>query len=84
MTESKRSLILTVASKVLLFGLPDDHLARFESLCADQLIYTPRWREHVSETAGDLGKDIALVSEIGIIVVSLLIFFSRKSLALLR
>jgi hypothetical protein len=64
-TESKRSLILTVVSKVLLFGLPDDHRAGFESLCVDQLIYTPRWREHVSETAGDFGKEIALVSEIG-------------------
>lgn len=67
MTDSKRILILTVVSKVLLFGLPDYHRAQFESLCADQII---RWRKHVSETARELGIGLVLVSEIGIVVVS--------------
>ncbi|KAF8267561.1 hypothetical protein EI94DRAFT_1786391 [Lactarius quietus] len=59
LTDSKRSLILTAVSKVFLFGLPDDHRARFEKLCADQLTFTPGWRKHVSKTAGDLGNEIA-------------------------
>jgi len=59
-------------SKVLLFGLPDEHRARFESLCVDQLICTSRWREHVSETVDDLKQEISRVSEIDIVVVLLL------------
>ncbi len=38
----------------------------------DQLIYTSRWRRHVSETVGDLRQEILRVSEIDIVVVSLL------------
>ena len=68
---------------MLLFGLPEDHRARFENLCADQLIYTPHWHKQVSESAGDLGKDMARVSEIGIVVMSLPTIFPLKSSALL-
>ncbi|KAH9031469.1 hypothetical protein EDB84DRAFT_1578763 [Lactarius hengduanensis] len=56
--DSKRSFILTAVSKMLLFGLPDEHRACFESLCVDQLIYTSRWHEHVSQTIGDLKQEI--------------------------
>ena len=69
-TDSKRSLILTIISKMLLFGLPEEHRADFESLCVDRLIHTSRWRKHVSETVDDLKQEISRVSEIDIIVVS--------------
>lgn len=68
---------------MLLFNLPEDHRARFESFCVDQLIYTPHWRKHVSETAGDLGKEMARVSKLSILVMSLLTIFLFKSSALL-
>ncbi|KAI9458596.1 hypothetical protein BJY52DRAFT_413027 [Lactarius psammicola] len=69
---SKRGLISTIVLKVLLFGLPDEHQARFESLCVDRLICTSRWRQHVSETVEDLKQEISRVSAINIAVVSLL------------
>ncbi|KAH9074249.1 hypothetical protein EDB83DRAFT_2516015 [Lactarius deliciosus] len=56
---SKRGLILTVVSKVLLFGLPDKYRARFESLCTDRLICTFHWRKHVSDTVIDLKQEIS-------------------------
>ncbi|KAH9003463.1 hypothetical protein EDB86DRAFT_2892491 [Lactarius hatsudake] len=56
---SKRSLILTVVSKVLLFGLPDEYRARFVSLCTDRLICTSHWRKHVSDTVIDLKQEIS-------------------------
>ena len=71
-TDRKRSLILTIISKMLLFGLPEEHRARLESHCIDQLIHTSRWRMDVSETVDDLKQEIPRVSEINIIVVSLL------------
>lgn len=58
--DSKRSLILTVVSTVLLFGLPDYHQAQLESLCADQIIDTPRWSVHVFKTAWGLGMRLVL------------------------
>ncbi|KAI9438658.1 hypothetical protein H4582DRAFT_1950045 [Lactarius indigo] len=54
---SKRCLILTAVSKVLLFGLPDDYRARFVSLCTDRVICTSRWRKHVSETVVNLKRE---------------------------
>jgi hypothetical protein len=78
-TDSKRSLILTVVSTVLLFGLPDYHQAQLESLCADQIIDTPRWSVHVFKTAWGLGMRLVLVSEISIVVASLLTIFPLKS-----
>lgn len=75
-TDSKRSLIWTIISKVLLFGLPEDHQARFESHCINQLIHTSRYRKDVSEIVEDLKKEVSRVSEIDIIVVSLLTIFS--------
>ncbi|KAI9458604.1 hypothetical protein BJY52DRAFT_1186742 [Lactarius psammicola] len=59
-----------VALKVLLFGLPDEHRARFENLCVDRLIYTSRWREHVAETVDDLKQERSRI----------LIFFSANIL----
>ncbi|KAI9458600.1 hypothetical protein BJY52DRAFT_1186740 [Lactarius psammicola] len=59
--DSKRSLILTIISKMLLFSLPEDHRARFESLRVDQLIYTSRWRKHVSETVDDLKQEMSWI-----------------------
>ena len=56
----------------MLFGLPEERRACFESLCVDQLIHTSRWRKHVSETIDDLKQEISRVSEIDVIVVSLL------------
>ncbi|KAH9026751.1 hypothetical protein EDB85DRAFT_162236 [Lactarius pseudohatsudake] len=56
---SKRCLILTVVSKVLLFGLPDEYRAHFVSLCTDRLICTSHWRKHVSDTVVDLKQEIS-------------------------
>lgn len=70
---------------MLLFGLPDEHRACFETLCVDQLIYTSRWRKHVSEMVEDLKQEMLWVSRINTVVVSLLTFpSSPKTLALLR
>jgi hypothetical protein len=54
--ERKRSLALTILSKTLLFGLPDEHQARFEGLWVDQLAYTSPWRKHVSGTVDELNQ----------------------------
>ncbi|KAF8256838.1 hypothetical protein EI94DRAFT_1762481 [Lactarius quietus] len=59
--DSKRVLILTIVSKILLFGLPDGYQACIEGLCVDQLIQSSRWRKHVSETIDDLKQVISLV-----------------------
>ncbi|KAH9171298.1 hypothetical protein EDB89DRAFT_1117130 [Lactarius sanguifluus] len=64
---SKRSLILTVVSKVLLFGLPDEYRARFVSLCTDRLICTSHWHKHVSDTVIDLKQEISRVGKIDIL-----------------
>jgi hypothetical protein len=54
--DSKRSLALTIISKTLLLGLPDEHQAQFESLWVDQLAYTSPWRKHVSGTVEELNQ----------------------------
>ncbi len=59
---------------MLLFGLPEEHLARFESLGVDQLVYTSRWRKHVSETVNDLKQEMSRVSRINTVVLFLLTF----------
>ena len=71
-TGNERCLVLTIVSKILLFGFPDEHLARFESLCVDQLVYTSRWHNRVSETIGDLKQEVTRVSKIDVVLVSLL------------
>jgi len=52
--ESKRSLVLEIISKMLLFGIPDLYEAQFKSFWVDQLVDTSRWHEHVAETVEDL------------------------------
>ncbi|KAN0131978.1 hypothetical protein V8E53_010258 [Lactarius tabidus] len=52
--DSKRSLTLAIISNTLLFGLPNEHQAKFESLWVDQLAYTSPWRKHVSGTMEEL------------------------------
>ena len=71
--ESKGSISLTILSKTLLFGLPDEHQARFESLWVDQLAYTTPWRKHVSGNVDELNQMTSWVSPISISLVSLLI-----------
>ena len=43
----------------------------------DQLVYTSRWRKHVSRTIGELKHDISSVGEIDIVVVSFLTVSSQ-------
>ena len=43
--DRKRSLTLAIVSNTLLFGLPNEHEAKFESLWVDQLAYTSPWRK---------------------------------------
>lgn len=62
--DSKRSLALTILSKTLLLGLPDEYQARFESLWVDQLAYTSPWRKHVSGTVEELNQLTSWVSSI--------------------
>ena len=71
--DSKRSISLTIISKTLLFGLPDEHQTRFESLWVDQLAYTTPWRKHVSGTVEELNQMTSWVSSISTVSVSLLI-----------
>ncbi|KAF8273489.1 hypothetical protein EI94DRAFT_1716017 [Lactarius quietus] len=52
--DNKQSLILTIITNALLFGLPNEHQAKFESLWVDQLAYTSPWRKHVSGTVEEL------------------------------
>ncbi|KAI9458566.1 hypothetical protein BJY52DRAFT_411425 [Lactarius psammicola] len=57
--DRKESLVLEIISKSLLFGLPDQHRARFERLWVDQLAYTSPWRKHVSDTTEDLKQMVS-------------------------
>ena len=61
-SESKRSLTLAIVSNTLLFGLPNEHEAKFESLWVDQLAYTSPWRKHVSRTVEELSHMMSWVS----------------------
>ncbi|KAH8996383.1 hypothetical protein EDB92DRAFT_1843632 [Lactarius akahatsu] len=54
--DNKRCLVLAFISNALLFGLPNEHQARFESLWVDQLAYTAPWRKHVSGTIDELNQ----------------------------
>ncbi|KAI9465769.1 hypothetical protein BJY52DRAFT_485793 [Lactarius psammicola] len=54
--DNKRSLVLAFISNALLFRLPNEHQARFESLWVDQLAYTAPWRKHVSGNVDDLNQ----------------------------
>ncbi|KAH9042552.1 hypothetical protein EDB85DRAFT_2139121 [Lactarius pseudohatsudake] len=54
--DSKRSVVLAFISNALLFALPNEHQARFESLWVDQLAYTAPWRKHVSGTIDELNQ----------------------------
>jgi hypothetical protein len=60
--DSKRSLTLAIISNTLLFGLPNEHQAKFESLWVDQLAYTSPWRKHVSGTIEELRHMMSWVS----------------------
>ena len=62
--DNKRSLVLAFISNALLFGLPHEHQARFESLWVDQLAYTAPWRKHISGTVDDLNQMTSWVSSI--------------------
>jgi len=75
----KESLVLTMISKTLLFGLPNRHRARFERLWVDQLAYTSPWRKHVSETTEDLKQIMSWVSSIAPVMGSLLTISLRTS-----
>jgi hypothetical protein len=72
--DSKRSLTLAIISNTLLFGLPNEHQAKFESLWVDQLAYTSPWRKHVSGTMEELRHMMSWVSSISTGSVSLLTF----------
>jgi hypothetical protein len=72
--DSKRSLTLAIISNTLLFGLPNEHQAKFESLWVDQLAYTSPWRKHVSGTMEELRHMMSWVSLISTGLVSLLTF----------
>jgi hypothetical protein len=69
--DSKRSLTLAIISNTLLFGLPNEHQAKFESLWVDQLAYTSPWRKHVSGTMEELRHMMSWVSLISTGSVSL-------------
>ena len=60
--DSKRSLTLAIISNTLLFGLPNEHEAQFESLWVDQLAYTSPWRKHISGTVEELNYMMSWVS----------------------
>ncbi|KAI9433293.1 hypothetical protein H4582DRAFT_999249 [Lactarius indigo] len=52
--DNRLGLVLTFISDVLLFGFPNKHQARLESLWMDQLTCTDPWRKHISKTVEDL------------------------------
>jgi hypothetical protein len=58
--DSKRSLGLAILSNALLFGLPNEHESKFESLWVDQFAYT--WRKHVAGTVEELKHMMSWVS----------------------
>lgn len=59
--DRKESLVLAIISNTLLFGFPNWHQARFESLWVDQLAYTSPWRKHVEETDKGLKQQMSSV-----------------------
>ena len=61
--ERKQSLILAVISNTLLFGLPNEHEAKFESLWVDQLAYIT-WPKHFRRTIEELSHMVLWVSSI--------------------
>ena len=70
-------MVLTMISKILLFGFPDVHRARFERLWVDQVVYTSPWRKHVSGTVEALKQKMTWVSSIAIVMGTFLdLFFS--------
>ena len=72
--DTKRSLILAIIANTLLFGLPNELEAKFESLWVDQLAYTSPWRKHVSGAVEELSHLMSWVSSISTGSVSLLTF----------
>jgi hypothetical protein len=72
--DNKRSLTLAIISNILLFGLPNEHQTKFESLWVDQLAYTSPWRKHVSGTMEELRHMMSWVSSISTGSVLLLTF----------
>ena len=64
--DRKRSLTLAIVSNTLLFGLPNEHEAKFESLWVDQLAYTSPWRKHISGTVEELNYMMSWVGFISI------------------
>ena len=60
--DKKRSLTLAIVSNTLLFGFPNEHEAKLESLWVDQIAYTSPWRKHVSRNMEELNQIMAWVS----------------------
>ena len=63
-SDSKWGLVLTIISKMLLFGFPDRYEVRFKSFWADQLVDPSRWHEHALEAVDDLKQTMSSVSRI--------------------
>ena len=62
--ERNRSHILAVVSNTLLFGLPNEHQAKFESLWVDQLAHISPWPKHFHRTIEELSHMVLCVSSI--------------------
>jgi hypothetical protein len=61
--DSKRSLTLAIISNALLFGLPNEYQAKFESLWVDQLAYISPRREQFHRTVEELSGMILWVGQ---------------------
>jgi hypothetical protein len=71
---NKKSLALTFLSNTLLFGLPNERQAKFESLWVDQLSYISPRRKQFHRTVEELSCMMLWVSSIPTGIVSFLNF----------